>query len=517
MRPTRRSTASRRHAPGSADERGFTLIELLVVITILGILAAIVVFAVQGIGDKGKASASATDASIIRTAEEAYCAKNGTYAKISTLIGQHFLASGSGYSSVALGKDGKCGPLNTLGSSFTVDTGQTGFVPGKSAIDVGNRPEDVAVDSLANRVYVTNVDDGTVSVLDGVSDTVIDTVTVGVMSSQTNGFVEVSALHKAYVMTSAGVAIIDGTDPKNSDGNPATNAVQTVAFAQSSSRRLGVNPANNEVYVTATNSTTVKVISGTSDAVVATVTVPSIGSAKTTNFTFDKTTNMVYTPTASGIEAINGATHVASAVAGGPISLAGIGGPLAIDEAAGAKGKLYFAISGVMTGTVDLADSANNTSHASTDDTDPDAPVTTNWRYVTIDPATGTVFYLANGITPADGTSRVGSFDVATDAFTMIQSTFGQPGGIGLAYSKLIVANPGIGQVYAVQASATPGNPAMGVPGLPGTGGLLVLDETGLLPTVLGAGRQFSSIAVNTTTNKAYAVDMTDGTVAVVQ
>ena len=60
-------------------EHGFTLIELLVVIAILGILAAVVVFSVNGITDRGKKSACQTDTSTIQTALEAFDAKNGGY------------------------------------------------------------------------------------------------------------------------------------------------------------------------------------------------------------------------------------------------------------------------------------------------------------------------------------------------------------------------------------------------------------------------------------------------------
>jgi general secretion pathway protein G len=57
----------------SADA-GFTLIELLIVIIILGVLAAIVVFSVRGITDKGATAACKTSVSTIDTAFEAYAA-----------------------------------------------------------------------------------------------------------------------------------------------------------------------------------------------------------------------------------------------------------------------------------------------------------------------------------------------------------------------------------------------------------------------------------------------------------
>jgi prepilin-type N-terminal cleavage/methylation domain-containing protein len=69
-----------------AAEGGFTLIELLIVIVILGILAAIVVFAVGGITDRGNTSACKSDVKTVEVAEEAYFAKNGSYTDIPTLV-----------------------------------------------------------------------------------------------------------------------------------------------------------------------------------------------------------------------------------------------------------------------------------------------------------------------------------------------------------------------------------------------------------------------------------------------
>ncbi len=81
----------------NSDESGFTLVELLVVIVILGILAAVAVFAVGGITDKGKASACSADVNSVQTASEAYYAKNGSYAAdIAALVTAKFLRGAPG-------------------------------------------------------------------------------------------------------------------------------------------------------------------------------------------------------------------------------------------------------------------------------------------------------------------------------------------------------------------------------------------------------------------------------------
>ena len=92
------------------QDEGFTLIELLIVIVILGILAAVVVFAVGGISDQGDASACQADRKTLEVAIEAFRAQEGSYPDdMASLTGGQFLRSDPAYWAL----DGTAGDITT--------------------------------------------------------------------------------------------------------------------------------------------------------------------------------------------------------------------------------------------------------------------------------------------------------------------------------------------------------------------------------------------------------------------
>jgi prepilin-type N-terminal cleavage/methylation domain-containing protein len=105
-------------------EKGFTLVELLVVIVILGVLAAVVVFAVGGITNTSKASACTIEVRTINTATQAYYAQNQSYPAGTTaaqLITQlqtaKLISSGTGSASSVTGNLATYAPLTGVYAS----------------------------------------------------------------------------------------------------------------------------------------------------------------------------------------------------------------------------------------------------------------------------------------------------------------------------------------------------------------------------------------------------------------
>lgn len=69
------------------SERGFTIVELLIVIVVIGILAAIVIVAYQGVTNKANSSSAKGNAESVQKVAETYNTDNGNYPTLAQLKG----------------------------------------------------------------------------------------------------------------------------------------------------------------------------------------------------------------------------------------------------------------------------------------------------------------------------------------------------------------------------------------------------------------------------------------------
>ena len=119
----------------------------------------------------------------------------------------------------------------------------------------------IAVDNYANRIYVVNTGNNTVSVINGTNnkkqpyDIAVGTNPTSIAASNS----------KTYVVNTGNdtVSVINGTNNKKYPNDIAVGEVPT---------NIAVNPVTNMIYVVNTNSGTVTVIDGFSDKVAAGVT-----------------------------------------------------------------------------------------------------------------------------------------------------------------------------------------------------------------------------------------------------
>ncbi|MFK0197157.1 prepilin-type N-terminal cleavage/methylation domain-containing protein [Streptomyces lavendulae] len=508
---------------------GFTLIELLVVIVILGVLSAIVVFSVKGIGDKGRKNAVAADATTLRTAEESYCARHGRYGTVDDLKADRLLTGEPVYNMVAVGEENKCGRGEK--SSFTLyDTSP--MDRGADSIPVGTIPADIAVDEKANRVYVVASTPTTsnVTVIDGKTDTPIGSpVDVFGAVSSANRIAVNSGTGQVYVGGPNGVAVIDTVN---------ANQVTKVSGFSAAVAGLAVSPENGEVYVGgggvgvsevsyivpgATSATSIPLPPGVSGTATATTGM---------DFSFDPARHAVYftksgtgigTSPNIGLFAISSQNHAARLVIDFPTK--GSCGTNAGDVLFGGSARGRTAVDPNRNLVYLLArrcveDPAtpgtwkpvattiviNPDERTSTAIDDLAAGPSTSPQTAVYNAAAGAVYVYAGGGTgPVQCGGSGGRVDrmVGTAAAGQVPVCGVSSATGNLAHKIAVLKN--LNRVFVAQAKS-------------GTapGGLGVADGTTLLTQApLGTSRFFGSLAVNNTTGKVYAVDPTNGNVAV--
>jgi YVTN family beta-propeller protein len=185
---------------------------------------------------------------------------------------------------------------NTNSNNVTVIDGSTDTI--KTTVTVGTSPVALAVNPLTNKIYVANQNDGTVSVIDGSTDTVTATDTVG----STPGALAVNPVTNLIY-----VANFYSTGTNNiSVINGVSNAVTQVSDAKGTDPiAVAVNPVTNTAYVANAGSAYVSVIRGT--ALTADVSV----SYTQSNLAVNPVTNQIYVTCGlnNAIYIINGSTN----------------------------------------------------------------------------------------------------------------------------------------------------------------------------------------------------------------
>lgn len=148
--------------------------------------------------------------------------------------------------------------------------------------NVGRQPTHIGVNIPTNKVYVDNVLDNTVSVIDLNIGQVTATVP---LASQPAGLAVNQAINRYYVSIQGGVAVYDGVD----------NSLVTTIAVSGTPSVIAINPDTKRIYVQDSADNEVHVIDGDSNQVIAELPVRHPGNGIVIN----RSSNQIFVSSAS--------------------------------------------------------------------------------------------------------------------------------------------------------------------------------------------------------------------------
>ena len=262
---------------------------------------------------------------------------------------------------------------NLADANLSVIDGLTDTVA-RSTIALGSKPTGIAINPVTNRIYTADFEMNTVTVVDAAAQRVLGSpIKVGqspqpiAVNTRTNR-VYVASLNDASVDSGATVTVIDG-DTSSIIGQPIEVA--------RTPRGIGVDPTTNRVYVSGDVSNAVTMIDGATNTVMG---APVQVGKNPQSIAVNPTTHRVYVANADDgtVSVINSVTN---AIVGAPIAVGNRPGGVAVNPA---LDLVYVTNSG--SNNVSVIDGATSTVVGS--------PITVMFPSIGIDvlPATGRVY-----------------------------------------------------------------------------------------------------------------------------
>jgi len=368
-----------------------------------------------------------------------------------------------------------------------------------ATVAAGTTPFFAALNPATNKVYIANKADGTVTVIDGLTNATT-TVTVGT----TPVAIAVNPVtNKIYVSDYGGssVTVIDG----------ATNAPTNVAVG-SAPGGIALNPVTNKVYVANFNAGNVSVIDGATNTVTATVTAGAWPGAVAVN----PVTNRIYIANqeSNTVTVIDGATNLSTTI---PVGIQPVA--VAVNPV---TNQIYVADNNGVSGTVTVIDGATNAVGAT-------VPAGNTTLAVAVNPVTNMIYVTnanSGNVTVIDGASN-------TVAATVTAGTVPYGVAVNPVTNKIYVAdNTAIGTVTVIDGATnatttvTAGSSPKAVAVNPvtdkiyaaneGSANVTVIDGATDAPATVAVGSSPEAVAVNPVTNQIYAVNNVSNNVTVI-